>query len=97
MNTKSQLLEDLAEKMGVTKKEADGFLGALRTVIVEQLNGPGVIALPGLLKLTLKNKPATPERPGKNPFTGEDIVVKAKPASKQIKAVALKALKDDVN
>lgn len=95
--TKSQLLEAVADKTATTKKDVSKFLDALREVVVEQLKGPGTVTLPGMLKITLKDKPATPERPGKNPFTGESITIKAKPASKQIRAAALKALKDEVN
>lgn len=94
--TKSQLLGEIADRSGITKKQAGEVLDALRDVVVEQLKGPGVVAIPELLKLTLKDKPATPERPGKNPFTGEAITVKAKPASKAVKALPLKALKDAI-
>lgn len=96
--TKSQLLEEIAVKMrgDFTKKDVGGFLEALQEVVVEQLKGPGVVTLPGMLKITLKDKPATPERPGINPFTKEAVTIKAKPASKTVKAVALKVLKDDI-
>jgi len=95
--TKSQLLGEIADRSGITKKQAGEVLDALRDVVVEQLKGPaGAVVLPDMLKLTLKDKPATPERPGKNPFTGEAITVKAKPASKAVKALPLKALKDAV-
>ena len=35
-------------------------------------------------------------RKGVNPFTGEEMMFKAKPASKAVKALALKGLKDMV-
>ena len=94
--TKSQLLVEVAERSGITKREATDVFDALRDVAVEQLKGVGVVTLPIGVKLTLKDKPATPERPGKNPFTGENITIKAKPASKTVKALPLKALKDAV-
>jgi hypothetical protein len=56
--------------------------------------GPGVFALPGLLKIVVVNKPATPQRTGINPFTKQEQVFAAKPARKVIKVRALKALKD---
>jgi len=94
--TKSQLLSEVAERSGITKKQVGEVLDALRDVVVEQLKGKVPVTLPGLLKLTLKDKPATEARPGKNPFTGEDIMIKAKPAFKAVKALPLKALKDAV-
>ena len=56
--------------------------------------GPGVFALPGLLKILVIQKPATPERKGINPFTKQEQIFKAKPARKVIKVRPLKALKD---
>ena len=56
--------------------------------------GPGVFAMPGLVKIKVINKPATPARKGINPFTKEECVFKAKPARKVIKVRPLKALKD---
>ena len=50
--------------------------------------------IPGLLKLKAVKKPATKDRPGINPFTKQPITIKGKPASKKIRASALKALKD---
>jgi nucleoid DNA-binding protein len=39
-------------------------------------------------------KPARPARKGVNPFTGEEVMFKAKPAHKVIKIKALKKLKE---
>lgn len=94
--TKSQLLSEIADRSGVTKKEAGEVLDALRDVVVEQLKGVGVIVLPLGLKLSVKDKPATPARKGINPFTKEPTTFKAKPASKTVKALPLKALKDAI-
>lgn len=58
--------------------------------------GPGLFTIPGLVKIKVIKKPATKARSGINPFTGEDIVAKAKPARKVVKALALKGLKDMV-
>ena len=52
--------------------------------------------MPGLVKMLKVKKPATKARPGVNPFTGENIMIKAKPARKIVKVRALKGLKDMV-
>jgi len=57
---------------------------------------PGMFSIPGLLKLRVVKKPARKARKGVNPFTGEEMMFKAKPASKAVKATTLKALKDMV-
>ncbi|MEE9422699.1 MAG: HU family DNA-binding protein, partial [Gammaproteobacteria bacterium] len=59
-------------------------------------NGPGVYTVPGLMKIKVVRKPATKSRKGVNPFTGEAMVFKAKPARNVVKVLALKALKDMV-
>merc|ERR1712157_513917 len=51
----------------------------------------------GALNLKLKQKPATPARKGVNPFTKEPCVFKAKPASKTVRALPMKKLKELVN
>ncbi|MCC6171207.1 MAG: HU family DNA-binding protein, partial [Gammaproteobacteria bacterium] len=57
----------------------------------------GLFTLPGLLKLKVVKKPATKAREGINPFTGEKMTFKAKPASRKVRAMPLKNLKNFVN
>jgi hypothetical protein len=56
--------------------------------------GPGVFTVPGLMKITVRTRPATPARKGINPFTGEPTTFKAKPARRVVKVTALKGLKE---
>jgi nucleoid DNA-binding protein len=51
---------------------------------------------PGLMKIKVVKKPAVPARKGVNPFTGEEMMFKAKPARNVVKVTPLKALKDMV-
>lgn len=54
--------------------------------------GSGEFNFNGLVKLRAVNKPATKARKGRNPFTGEEIMIKAKPASRKVRARALRPL-----
>ena len=94
--TKSQVISELAEVTELDKKSINRVFEGLTDIIKRQLGsrGPGEFVIPGLLKLRAVKKPATKERPGINPFTKQPIVIRAKPASKKIRASALKALKD---
>jgi nucleoid DNA-binding protein len=94
--TKSDFVASLAEKSGLTKQQASSALAAINTIIVEQLgpSGPGEVLLPGMLKLSVAVKPATPERQGINPFTKQPTTFKARPARKVIKARPVKAFKE---
>jgi nucleoid DNA-binding protein len=94
--TKSQVISELAEATELDKKSINRVFDGLTEIIKKQLGsrGPGEFVIPGIIKLRAVKKPATKERPGINPFTKEPIVIKAKPASKKIRASALKSLKD---
>ena len=48
------------------------------------------------MKIKVVRKPATKSRKGTNPFTGEAMIFKAKPARKVVKVLALKGLKEMV-
>ena len=93
--TKSQIFDAVAQESEFSRADVKKFFAALETVIREQLGkkGPGVITLPGVMKLKAVKKPATKggeQRP--NPFKpGEFITTKPKPASTKVKARALKA------
>jgi nucleoid DNA-binding protein len=96
--SKSQFVATLAEKSGITKKQAAAALKTMNEMVAHQLGrqGPGEVLIPGLMKLNVVIKPATPERPGINPFTKEPTIFKAKPARKIVRARPLKALKDAI-
>jgi nucleoid DNA-binding protein len=96
--SKSQFVTTLAEKSGLTKKQATSMLDTLNAIVAQELGkrGPGEVLIPGLLKLIVVDKPATPQHKGVNPFTKEPMIYKAKAARKVIKVRPLKALKDAV-
>ena len=94
--TKSEFLVAIAEKSSLSKKQAGTVLDAISSVIAEQLKSSGEVTLPGLIKLSVSTKEATPEREGINPFTKQPTIIKAKPARKVVKARPVKALKDSV-
>lgn len=94
--TKAELYSLLAEKAGLKKTEVSAVFDALDDEIAASLKKTGTITIPGIVKITKKHKPARPSRPGRNPFTGEPIMIKAKPAHLVVKVSALKNLKDKV-
>lgn len=96
--TKTDVFNALAEATGLTKKQVSSVFDALSDLIGTELGkkGPGQFTVPGLLKLKTRVKPAVPAGMRRNPFTGEDKMMPAKPASKTVKATPLKKLKDMV-
>lgn len=93
--TKGQLFTILAGRTGIQRKEIATLFDELKAIIQAHVKkqGPGQFTLPGLVKLTVTHKPATKARKGINPFTGEEMMFKAKPARNVVKARALKQLK----
>ncbi|KQT14195.1 HU family DNA-binding protein [Ramlibacter sp. Leaf400] len=93
---KSGLVSHLAETAGVEPKSVKAVMAALESTMVASINrkGAGAFVLPGLLKVTAVAVPAKKARKGINPFTKEETVFKAKPASVKLKVRPLKKLKD---
>ncbi len=96
--TKSEIYSSIAEKTELSKKQIASVFDSLAGLIGANLGkkGPGLFTVPGLLKLKVVRKPATKEREGINPFTGQPIIIKAKPARNVVKALPLKNLKSMV-
>ena len=96
--TKTQILTEVAEATGLSKKDVSGVLEALSSVIERHIKkrGAGKFTMPGLFKIVTIRKPATKARKGINPFTGEEAIFKAKPARTVVKIRPLKKLKDMV-
>lgn len=93
---KSALIAHLAEQASVEVKQVKAILAALEHAVLGAVhkNGAGNFTLPGLFKINAVKVPAKPKRKGKNPFTGEEQVFAAKPATVKVKVRPLKKLKD---
>ena len=96
--TKAETFTYIADKTGLTKKDVSAVFDSMTTLIKRDIRrtGPGVYTVPGLMKIKVVRKPATKARKGVNPFTGEAMTFKAKPARNVVKVLALKGLKDMV-
>ena len=96
--TKSEILASIADDTELSKKDVAAVIDSLTTLISKNIGsrGPGYFNLPGLMKIKVIKKPATKARKGTNPFTGEEMMFKAKPARKVVKVAPLKSLKEMV-
>jgi nucleoid DNA-binding protein len=95
--SKTQILNNLSESTGLTRKQVGEVLDGLTDLIeghLKKRGGAGTFTMPGLMKIVTKKKPATKARKGVNPFTGEPTMIKAKPASVQVRVRPLKKMKD---
>ena len=89
--TKIELVAAMAEKAGLTKKDAEAALKAFTDVVAEELQKGEKVALVGFGTFEVSERAA---REGRNPQTGETIQIAA---SKAPKFKAGKALKDAIN
>jgi DNA-binding protein HU-beta len=94
--TKSQLIEKIAADTEMGKRDVKRILETLATVGYKELKKAGVFLVPGFAKFVVIKKPATKARKGTNPFNGEPMMFKAKPARKIVRARPVKAAKDAV-
>ncbi len=93
---KTGVIEEIATNTGLSKKQVLTVFDELSILIERHIKprSAGQFTLPGLLKIEVKKKPATKARKGINPFTGEEMIFKAKPARRVVKIRALKKLKE---
>nr|QDP26030.1 DNA-binding protein [Bradyrhizobium cosmicum] len=94
--TKTQLIDAIAEGTQLSKNDVKSVIEYMATVGYKELNESGEFVIPGFVKMSVVNKPATEARMGVNPFTKEPMQFAAKPASKSVKASPLKVAKDSV-
>jgi len=88
--TKSQMLQELAEKIGQTKKEAGTIVEALVSLAYAEVKKNGEFTIPGVGKLVKQHRKA---RMGRNPATGEEISI---PAKTVVKFRVAKAAKESI-
>lgn len=95
--TQSQIIETISENTGLQKKDVKIVLESLAELSHRHImkRGSGEFKVPFMgLKIARKEKPATKKRMGRNPATGEEMVIPAKPKRKVVKVAILKNLKE---
>jgi nucleoid DNA-binding protein len=87
-------VNEIAERAELSKADAKRALAALDEVVLEQIGNAQKVRIGGLVQLTPRVKPAQKKRKGRNPATGEEIEIAAKPASVDLRARPLAKAKD---
>lgn len=96
--SKGNMIRTITDVTCVARKDVVSVLETLSQLIEKHIKtgGPGTFVMPGLYKIKVVKKPARSARKGVNPFTGEEIMIKARPAYKAVKIKPLKKLKEMV-
>jgi DNA-binding protein HU-beta len=84
--TQTQLADAIAEKAGLSRADAKKAITALEEIVLDQIGNAEKVKIGGVVQLDVRVRPATEARPGRNPATGEEITIAAKPASVAVKA-----------
>ena len=94
--TKTAILNEIATNTNLSRAQVSSVMDELESVIERHIRkrSVGEFTLPGLLKIKAAKRPATKKRMGRNPATGAEIVIPAKPATTRVRVTALKKLKD---
>ena len=92
--SRGDVVRTIAEGTEMKTRQVKDVFEALTALIAADLGkkGCGEFNFMGLMKLRTVNKPASPARKGRNPFTGQEIMIKAKPASRRVRVRALRTL-----
>ena len=96
--SKTRIISDIAETTDLSRGQVSSVLDALEVLIERHIKkrSVGEFTLPGLLKIRSVKRPASKARMGRNPATGEEILIGPKPASIRVRVSALKKLKEMV-
>jgi DNA-binding protein HU-beta len=84
--TQTQLADEIADRAGATRADAKRMLAALEEVVLEQISAAEKVKIGTIVQLEVRVRPATKARPGRNPATGEEITISAKPAAVAVRA-----------
>ena len=84
--SQTQLVAAVAERADLSKSEAKRVLSVLEDIVLEEIGNAQKVRIGGLVQLTVRVKPAQKARKGRNPATGEEITIAAKPASVDVRA-----------
>lgn len=84
--TQTQLVTAVAERAELSKADAKRALEALDQIVLDELGNAQKVRIGGLVQLTVRVKPAQKSRKGRNPATGEEITIAAKPAAVDLRA-----------
>ena len=96
--SKGEVFRTIGDLVGVHRRDVAAVFAGLGALIKADLGkaGSGAFKVPGLMRITVKRKPATKARMGINPFTKEQVMLKAKPARNVVRVRPLAGLKEMV-
>ena len=90
--SKSGMADGIASSLTLKRRDVTKVLGALTELATKEVKNVGKFAIPGLLMIKTRKKPAT--KAGVRQMFGKEVKVAAKPAKTVVKAFCNKKIKD---
>ena len=87
--TQTQLADAIADRAGLSRAQVKSAIQALEEIVLDEIGNAEKVRVGNLVQLTVRLKPPTKERMGRNPATGEEITISAKPAAVDVRARVL--------
>lgn len=94
MRTQSDIIKEVANETELAVSVVKEVLAVYEDVILGEVEAGQKVKIGQVVQLTPKIKPKTKKRMGRNPRTGEEVQIAAKPASAVLRARVLKRAKD---
>ena len=84
--TQAQLQREIAQRADLATADVKRMFEALEEIVLDEIGNAQKVKIGNLVQLTVALKAATKARAGRNPATGEEITISAKPASVALRA-----------
>jgi integration host factor subunit alpha len=94
LRTQADIVREVASDTGLAASVVKEVLASHEDVILGEVQAGQKVKIGQLVQLSPKIKPKTKKRMGRNPATGEEVEISAKPASVVLRARVLKRAKD---
>jgi nucleoid DNA-binding protein len=92
--TNAQMVREISEFADVSATDVKAVMNALEIIVLDEIEGAQKVKIGQLVQIQPKVRKARKKRMGRNPRTGEEVEISAKPADVVIRARVLKRVKD---
>ena len=94
MLTNAQMVREISDFSEVSATDVKAVMNALEIIVIEEIEEAQKVKIGQLIQIQPKIRKARKKRMGRNPRTGEEVEIGAKPADVVIRARVLKRVKD---
>ena len=94
MLTNSQMIKEISTYADISATDVKAVMEGLEIIVLDEIADAQKVKIGQLVQIQPKVRKARKKRMGRNPRTGEEVEIGAKPADVVIRARVLKRVKD---